>query len=106
MSALEVLIAGGGIGGVAAALAAARAGCEVRLYERTPVFSEVGAGIQLGPNATRVLIQWGLADALKAVAAFPEALQVRDAETGAELGRLTLGAHPTRASTAPTSTAC
>lgn len=91
MSALEVLIAGGGIGGVAAALAAARAGCEVRLYERAPVFSEVGAGIQLGPNATRVLVQWGLTDGLKAVAAFPEALQVRDAETGGELGRLTLG---------------
>ncbi len=91
MSALEVLIAGGGIGGVAAALATARAGCEVRLYERAPVFSEVGAGIQLGPNATRVLIDWGLADALKAVAAFPAALQVRNAESGAELGRLTLG---------------
>ena len=91
MSALEVLVAGGGIGGVAAALATARAGCEVRLYERAPVFSEVGAGIQLGPNATRVLIHWGLADALRAVAAFPEWLVVRGAESGAELGRLELG---------------
>ena len=38
-----------------------------------------------------MLVQWGLTDGLKAVAAFPEALQVRDAETGGELGRLTLG---------------
>ncbi|MBP7452475.1 MAG: FAD-dependent monooxygenase [Ottowia sp.] len=91
MNALEVLIAGGGIGGVAAAVATARAGNQVRVYERAPVFSEVGAGVQLGPNATRVLIQWGLTDALKAVASFPALLQVRSAESGAELGRLELG---------------
>ena len=104
MSVLEVLIAGGGIGGVAAALAAARAGCEVRLYERAPVFSEVGAGIQLGPNATRVLGQWGLGAALQAVAGFPECLQVRDAASGAELGRLALGARMTARYGAPYAT--
>ena len=87
----RALIAGGGIGGLAAALAASRAGWEVRLFERAPVFSEVGAGIQLGPNVVRVLHGWGLQDALARVAAFPHRLQVRDALTGDELGMLPLG---------------
>ncbi|MFZ2296560.1 MAG: NAD(P)-binding protein, partial [Polaromonas sp.] len=56
----QALIAGGGIGGLASALSASRAGWDVRLYERAPVFSEVGAGIQLGPNVVRVLHGWGL----------------------------------------------
>jgi salicylate hydroxylase len=86
-----VLIAGGGIGGLAAGLAASRAGCNVRLFERTATFSEVGAGIQLGPNAVRVLQGWGLADALNAVAAFPERLQVRSAASGRLLAELRLG---------------
>ncbi len=88
---MQALIAGGGIGGLAAALAAARAGWGVRLYERTPAFSEVGAGIQLGPNVVKVLHGWGLADALAAVAAFPDRLQVRSAQTGETLGVLRLG---------------
>lgn len=92
MSALQqLLIAGGGIGGLAAALAAARAGWQVRVYERAPVFSEVGAGIQLGPNVTRLLHGWGMQDWLGAVAAFPQRLQVRSAVTGDELGVLPLG---------------
>ncbi len=93
MALQQLLIAGGGIGGLAAALAAARAGWEVRLFERAPVFSEVGAGIQLGPNVTRTLEAWGLGDALRAVAAFPERLCVRSALSGAELGALPLGEH-------------
>lgn len=88
----QLLIAGGGIGGLAAALAVARAGWAVRLYERAPVFSEVGAGVQLGPNVTRILRDWGLEDELVAVAAFPDRLQVRSAGSGAELGVLALGA--------------
>jgi salicylate hydroxylase len=87
----QALIAGGGIGGLAAALAASRAGWEVRLFERAAAFSEVGAGIQLGPNVVRVLHGWGLADALAAVAAFPERLQVRSAASGRLLGELPLG---------------
>ena len=87
----QALIAGGGIGGLAAALAASRAGWEVRLYERAPVFSEVGAGIQLGPNVVRVLHGWGLKTELARVAAFPYRLQVRDAMSGRELGVLPLG---------------
>lgn len=87
----ELLIAGGGIGGLAAALACARAGCHVRLYERAPAFSEVGAGIQMGPNVVRLLQGWDLQAALTEVAAFPERLQVRQALSGAELGVLRLG---------------
>ena len=56
---VQLAIAGGGIGGLAAALAASRAGCDVRLLERAAAFSEVGAGVQLGPNVTRLLHAWG-----------------------------------------------
>jgi len=87
----SVLISGGGIGGLAAALACARAGSQVELFERAPEFSEVGAGIQLGPNVVAVLHGWGLRDALAGVAAFPERLQVRCATSGAELGVSRLG---------------
>ncbi len=89
--ALEIAIAGGGIGGLAAALAASRAGCDVRVLERASAFSEVGAGVQLGPNVTRVLHAWGLNDALRSVAAFPARLQVRSAAGGEVLGELPLG---------------
>ncbi|MDO5087327.1 MAG: FAD-dependent monooxygenase, partial [Comamonadaceae bacterium] len=88
----QLLIAGGGIGGMAAALATARAGWQVQVLERASALAEVGAGIQLGPNVTRVLHAWGLGQALAAVAAFPERLSVRDALSGAELGALPLGA--------------
>jgi salicylate hydroxylase len=88
----QALIAGGGIGGLAAALAVSRAGWDVRLFERANAFSEVGAGIQLGPNVVKVLQDWGLAGALQIVAAFPERLQVRSAISGQVLGELPLGA--------------
>ncbi len=87
----QLLIAGGGIGALSAALAAARAGWEVRLYEQADAFAEVGAGVQLGPNATRLLQAWGLGAGLDAVAAFPEALRICRAKDGRELGRLPLG---------------
>lgn len=86
-----VLIAGGGIGGLAAALACAQAGLPVQLLERSATPSEVGAGIQLGPNVTRILQAWGLGERLAQVAAFPPRLQVRDALSGQVLGTLTLG---------------
>ena len=87
----QILIAGGGIGGLAAALACSRAGWAVQLLERTQAFGEVGAGIQMGPNVVRVLQGWGLEQAVKQVAAFPDALRVRSAADGTELGRLRLG---------------
>ena len=89
---MRVLIAGGGIGGLAAALACSISGRQVQLFERAAEFSEVGAGIQLGPNAVKLLHGWGLSEALKSVAAFPDCLQVRSALTGNALGRLSLGA--------------
>ena len=88
---MRVLIAGAGIGGLAAALACSRGGHAVQVFERAPRFEEIGAGIQLGPNVTRVLMGWGLGEALNAVASFPNSLQVRDAENGAHLGQLRLG---------------
>ncbi|MEO8387433.1 MAG: FAD-dependent monooxygenase [Polaromonas sp.] len=97
----QALIAGGGIGGLAAALSASRAGWDVRLFERASAFSEVGAGIQLGPNVVKVLHGWGLADALQAVAAFPERLLVRSAVSGQQLGELGLGAAMTTRYGAP-----
>ncbi|WP_298212528.1 FAD-dependent monooxygenase [Acidovorax sp.] len=87
----QVLVAGGGIGGLAAALGASRAGWDVRLYERAAAFSEVGAGVQIGPNVVRRLQAWGLQRALQAVAAFPSRLQVRSAVSGRELAVLPLG---------------
>jgi len=88
----SVLVVGGGIGGLAAALAGARAGVPVQLFERNPAFAEVGAGIQLGPNVTRLLHGWGLQQGLEAVAAYPDQLVIRSAETGTVLGQLRLGA--------------
>lgn len=87
----ELLVAGGGIAGLSAALAARRAGWDARLFEQAPAFSEVGAGLQLGPNATRLLRDWGLLDDPLLRPFAPPSLRVRDAASGRELGRLSLG---------------
>jgi salicylate hydroxylase len=87
----QVVIAGGGIGGLAAAVACAQRGVPAQLLERAAQLSEVGAGIQIGPNVTRILQAWGLGAALSQVAAFPKFLQARDAHTGQVLGSLRLG---------------
>ncbi|WP_326544103.1 FAD-dependent monooxygenase [Pseudorhodoferax sp.] len=92
----QLLVAGGGIGGLAAALACARAGWQVRVFERAAAFSEVGAGVQLGPNVVRLLQAWDLGAALRAVAAFPARLHVRDAASGQALATLDLAAMPAR----------
>jgi salicylate hydroxylase len=88
---IALAIAGGGIGGLAAAFACRRAGCDVQVLEQARAFSEVGAGIQLGPNVTRVLHGWGLGARLDDLSAAPQALVVRDAARGRELGRMQLG---------------
>ena len=88
---LQILVAGGGIGGLTAALALARHGHRVELVEQADVFAEVGAGIQLGPNAMRRLASLGLSDAVDGIAARPEALVIASALTGEELARLLLG---------------
>ena len=86
----NVLIAGGGIAGMAAGFAVARAGWQATVMERAAEFSELGAGVQLGPNVTRILQAWGLGDALKQVAAFPASLQARSMNTGEVLATLPL----------------
>lgn len=87
----SILIVGGGIGGLAAALACAQRGAQPHVIERAQVFSEVGAGIQMGPNVTRTLFSWGLEKALREVVFAPERLHVRDAQSGRSLGALRLG---------------
>lgn len=96
-----LLVVGGGIGGLAAALACGRAGQPVQLYEQADEFAEVGAGIQLGPNVTRVLRDWGLEPALTRVAACPQRLCVRQALSGELLGQLRLGPDMARRYGAP-----
>ena len=86
----QVLIAGGGIAGMAAGFAMARAGWQATVFERTAAFAEVGAGVQLGPNVTRILQTWGLGDALHQVAALPSGLQARSLATGEVLATLSL----------------
>jgi salicylate hydroxylase len=86
-----IVIAGGGIGGLAAALRCAAPEVAVKLVERANAFSEVGAGIQIGPNVTRILKAWGLDKAVQSVAAFPDFLKVRQAQSGAQAGQLRLG---------------
>jgi salicylate hydroxylase len=76
------LISGGGIGGLVAAYALARQGFPVRVFEQSPEFREVGAGIQLGPNIFRVLEKIGLKDGILADAHRPPAQEMRDAVTG------------------------
>lgn len=88
---MKILIAGGGIGGLAAALACSRAGCDATVFEKTPSFEPIGAGVQLGPNVTRILHGWGLGEALKALAVAPNNLRVMDAASGRQLGQLRLG---------------
>jgi len=86
-----IVIAGGGIGGLAAALRCAASDVAVQLFERAKAFSEVGAGIQIGPNVTRILKAWGLDSAVQSVAAFPDFLRIRQAHSGAQTGQLRLG---------------
>jgi salicylate hydroxylase len=82
---MKALIAGGGIGGVTAALALLDAGIDVELYERNGALSEVGAGIQISPNGVKVLDRLGLSEALDAVAFRPEALEMRIGRSGARI---------------------
>ena len=76
---------------MASALALARVGWQAQVHERATAFAEVGAGVQLGPNVTRILHAWGLQTAVQAVAAFPDQLQARSALTGEVLASLPLG---------------
>jgi salicylate hydroxylase len=86
-----VLIAGGGIGGLATALALARKGIPAHVLEQRAKFIAEGAGIQIGPNGTRILASLGVSEALRPHVGVPEAIHVRDGASGADLARLPLG---------------
>jgi salicylate hydroxylase len=86
-----ILIAGGGIGGLALALALARKNFPSIVLERREDFQTAGAGIQLGPNGVRVLQGLGLAEAMHPLVGEPDALMIRSGRTAAHLARLPLG---------------
>lgn len=90
MSHPDVIVVGGGIGGLGAAFSLYRQGLSVRLLERAPAFGEVGAGIQLAPNCTRILDDYGLLEEAKSLGVVPDAMVMRDAVDGDELTRLDL----------------
>jgi len=86
----DVLIVGGGIGGLSAAFALAREGLRVRVLEQAGAFGEVGAGLQIAPNCTRILDDYGLLDEAKSLGVLPRSMVMRDALDGDELTRLDL----------------
>jgi len=99
MSNPDVIIVGGGIGGLAAAFALSREGLQVRLLERAPEFGEVGAGLQIAPNCTRILDEYGLLEEVKSLGVLPDDMIMFDGvdpstgsgtSRGTELTRLDL----------------
>lgn len=84
---LHIIVIGGGIGGLAAALCLAEAGHTVTVFEAARKLREVGAGLQVSPNISRLLSRWGLEDRLRACAVQPEALVFRRYADGKVVGR-------------------
>jgi 2-polyprenyl-6-methoxyphenol hydroxylase-like FAD-dependent oxidoreductase len=87
----QVLIVGGGIGGLTAALALAGQGIPSQVIEQAAAFKEIGAGIQLGPNVFRMFERLGLIEPISALAVFPKNLIMFDSITGEEVTRISLG---------------
>ena len=87
----EILVAGGGIGGLSAALALALKGRRVRVLEKAPEFGEIGYGIQMGPNVSRMLDRLGVLEAIESHAFFPDALIFADALDNREITRIAVG---------------
>lgn len=85
-----IVVAGGGVGGLAAALALARAGRGALVLERAPKIEEIGAGLQIAPNAGRILAGLGLGEALARVGLEPRAINIRRGRDGVCLARLDL----------------
>jgi 2-polyprenyl-6-methoxyphenol hydroxylase-like FAD-dependent oxidoreductase len=87
-----ILIAGGGLGGIAAALALARKGFGVRVLEQAPEFGVIGYGIQLGPNVFSMFDRLGIADAVLAQSIIPKALLMIDSVDAGVIARIPTGA--------------
>lgn len=88
---MRVLIAGGGIGGLSAALCCLHYGHDVVVFERSSEFGDVGAGIQITPNAMKVLEVLGVADRIAETAFYPEAIEARMGESGRYIFSIPLG---------------
>jgi salicylate hydroxylase len=88
---LRVLMIGGGIGGLSATLHLLKAGLDVHVYEQAPRIGEIGAGIQISPNASRLLIRLGLKEAMDKVGVRPGAVHQRRWDDGRTLQRAPLG---------------
>ncbi len=88
---LPVLVAGGGIGGLAAALALSRQGLAVKVLEQAPEIGEIGAGIQLGPNAFAAFDALGIGEATRALAVYTEEMVMFDALDETLVGRIPVG---------------
>lgn len=88
---LNIIVAGGGIGGLCAAYVLGRDGHRVTVLEQSAAFGEIGAGIQLGPNIFRMFDYLGLTPAIDEVAFFPPAMGMNDVRTGERVVRVPLG---------------
>jgi salicylate hydroxylase len=86
-----IVVAGAGIGGLTAALALAARGFRVVILEKAARLEEAGAGLQLSPNASRILIELGLQERLGTRAITPDAISIMSARSGGEIARLPLG---------------
>jgi salicylate hydroxylase len=97
----SMIISGAGIGGLAAALTLARTGFRSVVFEQAPELEETGAGIQLSPNATRILTSLGLADQLRPHVVAPDCIRILRARCGEPLASVPLGASAERQYGAP-----
>mgnify|MGYP000724646709 FL=1 len=90
-SELPVLVSGGGIGGLAAALALVRQGFQVQVFEQAPEIGEIGAGIQLGPNAFHAFDALGVGDKTRARAVYTDCMVMHDAIDETLVGKIETG---------------
>src|SRR5688500_4311932 len=88
---MRVAVAGAGIAGLATAVALARRGSDVDLFERSPRLEEIGAGIQLSPNAMAVLERLDIASGLAGQLVQPKSIDIYDGRSGARLTSIPLG---------------
>src|SRR5215831_4184237 len=88
---MRVIIIGAGIGGLVGALTLSRAGIEVEVFEQSAVLREIGAGIQISPNASRILQRLGLASSMRKYGVRPLAVHIHRWDDGRTLARQLLG---------------